>query len=79
MKMEFDIHNDLNRHRMALVHGGSEFVLANRLHGFLIEPLAKVFGDVNILRISIGIDDELKAHGALEIRLSCLVSKFGLN
>ena len=79
MKVEFDIHNDLHWHGVTLVHSGSEFVLAHRLYGFLIKSHSEVLGDVDILRVPVCIDHELKAHGTLKISLPRLVGKFGLN
>ena len=79
IQMEVDVDHHLYGYRMTLVHGGSEFVLANSLDSFLIEPHAEVLGDVDILGVAVCIDHELKADGALKISLPRLVGKFGLN
>ena len=73
--VDYDLHGD----GMALVHGRLEPVLPNSLDSFFVQPHTEGACDVDVLGISVGVDDELNCDIALEIGLPGLVGKFGFD
>lgn len=64
---------------MTVEHRGFEPVLPHGFNGLLIEPHAEMMNDVNIFRMPVAVNDELKCDDALKPRLTRLTRKIGLH
>ena len=60
VKVEIDIDHDLNGDRMSLIHCRPKLVLPHRFYCFFVQTHAEAAGNVNVLRISFCIDNQLK-------------------
>ena len=79
MQVEGDLNHDLDGYRVTVIHGGLELVLTDSLYGFLIQAHAKMPCHVYVLRIALGIHDELDGASALELRLAGFFSELRLD
>ena len=59
MQVEFHFDDHLYRDCMALVHRRPETILPDRFDRLLVEPHAKMTRHVNVLRVTLRINDEL--------------------
>src|SRR5580692_10175772 len=77
--MKFHYDHKLNGNRMSLVHGGFESVFAYCFDGLLIEPHAEVAYHVDVLRITLAVNDDLNGNAALEIGRTSFRREFGIH
>jgi hypothetical protein len=79
VEAEIDLDDHLHGDGMALVHCRAETILADGCDGFFFETHAEVAGYVDVLRVTIRVDDELDGNGARIILLASLLCELGID
>src|SRR5690348_7491173 len=77
--MEVDVDHQANRNRVSLVRGRLELVLAHSLDGFLVQPHAEVTDHRDVLRITVGVHDQLNLDRSLQLCLAGFISELRLH
>ena len=67
VESEVHVDDDLHCHGMSLVESRLKSILANCIDCLFVQSHAEMTNQANILRVSLGIDDELNGNSALEV------------
>lgn len=79
IKPEIHINNHTHGHWMSLIHRRLELILPDRFDGLLIQTHTQMPHYLNILRIAVGIDDQLYRDRARILLPARLICKFGID
>lgn len=79
IQVEIDVDYQLHCDRMALVHCGPELVLSHGFHRLLIQAHAEVANHMDVLWVSLAVNDELNRNDALKIGTASLIGEFGIH
>ena len=66
MQVELHFDHNLHRYRVTVIHRRLELVLTNCLDRLFVQAHRKMLCYMHVLRIALGIDDQLNGAGTLE-------------
>ena len=64
---------------MSLIHGWLELVLPHCFDGFFVQPHAQMLDKLNVLRISLRIDNKPDRDDPLKVCSTCIFGEFRLD